>query len=86
MSRTGVENAIINGSTHMLKKAAENTGIDRGNVISRIQYDMSRFHSALPNGCEIIDGQVYRTGRYPMIVFSPTGSRWQQLTPERGSD
>jgi len=86
MSRTGVENALINGSTHMLKKATENTGIDRGNGISRIQYDMSRLHSALPNGCGMIDGQVYRMGRYPVIVFSLTGSRWQQLTPERGSD
>jgi hypothetical protein len=48
LSRIGVENALINGSTHVLEKATENTRVDLGNGISRIQYDMSLFHNALP--------------------------------------
>jgi hypothetical protein len=63
MSRIRVEDALINSSTHVLEKATENTGVDLGNRISRIQYDMSLFHSALPNGYGIIDEGDYRAGR-----------------------
>jgi hypothetical protein len=63
MSRTGVEDTLINGSTHVLEKATEDTGVDLGNRVSRIQYDMSLFHSALPNGYGIIDERDYRAGR-----------------------
>ena len=59
----GVEDTLINGSTHVLEKATENTGIDFSNRISRIQYDMSLFHSALPNGYGIIDERDYQAGR-----------------------
>jgi hypothetical protein len=55
MNRIRVEDALINSSTHVLEKATENTRVDLGNRISRIQYDMSFFHNAVPNECGIID-------------------------------
>jgi hypothetical protein len=60
MSRIRVEDTLINGSTHVLEKATENTEVDLGNRVSRIQDDMSLFHRALPNECGIIDERDYR--------------------------